>query len=163
MLKIITASHFFKITKITPRARPAVDSFIKKFVQFGFMRTNSRRYVYTALKVFGSATEDRSEYRFHINQLKDFEIQLETYYIKGDMVAYEHLPVPEPAKIELLIRDGWEDREHQTPAINYIKSDDKPINKLLEIQTGKGKSYISMRAMSDVGYRALVIVKPMYI
>lgn len=161
-LTITTASHFFRITKITPRARAAVENFARKFVQYGFQR-QGRDYFKAALKVYAASTFDRSEYRFHINTYSDFERHLEANYITGDMVEHESLALYEPAKATFEINSVYKDREEQTSAIEYLLSEERPLAKFISMATGTGKSYVSMRAMQMRAVRTLIIVKPMYI
>ena len=161
-LTISKGSHFFKITKISPRARAAINSFVSQFIQYGFVRMGSK-YTRAALKVFAMASADRSEFRFHINCLTKFEQHLEANYIKGEMVECIQLPIPTPVKVKFKIQDKWTDRDYQVPVINYLTSNEPPIAKFVDLQTGKGKSYCTMRAMQELGMRTLIIVKPMYL
>lgn len=161
-LTITTASHFFKLTKITPRARVAVESFARKYIQFGFQR-QGRQYIRAALKVFAMSNNDRDEYRFHINTLIAFEQHLAANYIKEDMITRFKLPIPIPTKVKFKIRPEWTDRDYQIPVINYLTDNGPPVSKFVDLQTGKGKSYVSMRAMEKIGFRTIIIVKPMYL
>lgn len=165
MLKELTvtiASHYFMVTQITPRARPAIDAFIRPLVQYGMERVPGGRYVRTALKVFAASTGDRSEYRFHINQLKDFKLQLAKHYLKEDMVNWVNEPIPEAEEVELIIQPHWIDRPHQPPIIEYITAP-QPTRKMVQLGTGRGKSYTSMKGISIIGYRPIIIVRPMYL
>jgi len=161
-LTVSIFSHYFLITHITPRGRTAVNSFARKMVQMGFVR-NSHKYIYTSIKTFAASVEDRSEFRFHINQLNEFKIHLVANYIVDDMVVFKEMPTHEPVKVKLEIQKHWSDREDQIPVIGYLISNAAPRAKFVNLQTGKGKSYCAMRAMEEIGYRTIVIVRPMYI
>jgi hypothetical protein len=160
-LSVLIRSHHFKVTQITPRARPAVDSFARRFVQYGLERVPGGRFVKTAMKVFGAATADRSEYRFHINTYPAFLEHLKSHYLEGNLVEIIEEPPPEPRKVELPIFPQWTDREHQVPFIEYLVAPE-PLRKLGAIQTGKGKSYSSMRAASILGEVLVAVIKPKY-
>lgn len=162
-LLIVIRSHHFVVTRITPRGRTAVESFAKKFVQYGMQRSSNNRYIHSALKVYAAATQDRSEYRFHIHQLKQFQQHLEAYYLRDDLVEYDVLLPPEPAKVTLSLQSHWKSHDYQVPVIEYLKNEGPPLLKLAELQTGKGKSMCAMSAMSDIGHRTVIIVKPMYL
>lgn len=162
-LTIVHCSHHFTVTRITPRGRAAVESFAKKFVQYGMQRAGPRDYIRAALKVYGAATADRTEFRFHINQLKEFTPHLEIHQLTGSLVEHVFKPTPIPFKVVLPIFSHWTDRDYQTPVIQYIEDPTPPVHKFVALQTGKGKSYCAMRAMSDIGYRTIIIVKPMYL
>jgi len=138
-LKITKGTHFFKVTRISPRARAAVESFARRLVQYGFVRMGSR-YTRAALKVFAMATENREEYRFHINQYREFEQHLEANYLRGDMVEIDTLPLHTPKQVEFKIQPHWEDRDYQVPVIEYLKSNELPRAKFVDLQTGKGKA-----------------------
>lgn len=163
-LTVLIATHHFAITRITPRARAAVDTFARRFVQYGLVKVpgTRNRFERAALKVFAAATNDRSEYRFHINTLKDFYEHLKLHQLQGEMVEILERPLYEPRKVELKVFDHWQDRDYQIPFIEYLLDPGPPLLKLGAIQTGKGKSYSSMRAMSVRGEVILTIVKPKY-
>lgn len=160
-LTILLSSHNFAVARITPRGRAAVESFAKKFVQFGFQRSQNNKYVHTALKVFAAATQDRSEYRFHINCFKQFQQHLELHYLIGDLVEFIQLPIPTPVEVSLVVQPHWKDFDYQVPVIEYLTKSGDPVLKLAALRTGAGKGYVSMRAMSILGYRTLIVVKPM--
>lgn len=162
-LTVTISSHNFALVRITPRGRAAAESFAKKNVQFGFARGPNNKYQYMALKVFAAASNDRSEFRFHINQFKEFQEHLKIHSLTGDLVEFIYIPIPEPVKVEFKVLPKWSDRDYQTPVIEYIVNDKAPLLKFVSLQTGLGKSYCSMRAMEILGYRTLIVVKPMYI
>lgn len=162
-LSVIIASHNFTVTRLSPRGKQAVEAFAKKYVQWGWQRSGVRDYIHAALKVFAAATQDRAEFRFHINQLKEFYAHLDMLNLKGDLIEVSQIPIPTPVKVKLQIQPSWGDREWQPPVIEYITSDKGPRQKFVDLQTGKGKSYCTMRGMEIFGYRTLIIVKPMYL
>lgn len=157
------SSHNFAATFITPRSRPAIVSFATTMIQYGFARGQMNKMSYAPLKVYAASTRDRSEYRFHINQLNDFKRHMERFGLKGDMVVYEQLPIPVGTTVEFLIGPQWVERDYQPPIIAYLANPDPPIQKFLDLQTGRGKSFCSMSAMVKIGKRVVIIVKPMYI
>jgi superfamily II DNA or RNA helicase len=161
-LTITLGSHFFKITKISARARPAIESFARTLVQYGWQRERNK-YIKAALRVFAIASLDRSEYRFHINHLRVFEQTIASFNLVSDMVAYDKLPIPDAQEVDLVFQPHWKLREHQIPVVDYLLSNDEPVSKFVSLQTGAGKSLVSMWAMSVLGLRTLIVVKPMYL
>ena len=137
-------------------------AFAKSMVQMGFIR-KSRQCFYAPVKTFAASTRSRTEFRFHINCLAKFKLQLAKDYITEEMVEYIYLPVPIPEKTNLKIYDHWKLRDYQLPAVEYIVSDDPPIAKLVSMATGRGKGLISMWGSWLIGHRIVVIVRPMYI
>lgn len=162
-ITLTLASHYFKVTKLSPRGRQIAELFAKKMVQWGWQRSGARDYIHAALKVFAAATADRTEFRFHINQLKDFQLHLEFNNFRGDMVEIFQLPIPDCADADFIVQSKWSDREHQVPVIEYLTKDAPPFSKFVDLQTGKGKSYCSMRGGEKYGVRIGIVVKPMYL
>lgn len=162
VLTLTTGSHFFKLTSISPRARACIDSFAKRYVQYGWQRTG-RSFTKAALKVYGAATGDRNEFRFHINTLNEFNAHLQAHHITEEMLVRKSLDIPYAARIDFKIRDGWVSRPDQEPVIEYMASPNEPVAKFVNMQTGKGKSYCAMRAMEALGLRTAIVVKPAYI
>ena len=161
-LHITTGSHFFKTTNITPRARPVIDSYCKTLLQYGWQKERNK-FIRVPLKVFAMATNERTEYRFHINLLQQFERHLERHAITGNMIKYDALPIPTPTKVELEMKSNWVLRDYQIPVVDYLISDNAPVAKFVNLPTGTGKGMVTLKAMSILGLRTLIVVKPMYL
>lgn len=136
---ILVQSHNFTVTRITPRGRGVIESFARRFIEYTMFRDKYDRFTKTAMKVYAAATADRSEYRFHINQLNDFKLHLASNNLIGELVEIIHLPIPSPVLVEFEIQPQWNDLEHQPPVINYLKDPGPPRLKFVSMQTGKGK------------------------
>ncbi len=162
-LTIDVKTHHFVVRRVSARARPVVENFARRFIQYGTQRQRGGRYVKAALKVYAASRKDRKEYRFHINTLQDFLAAVDADYIRGSMLEITYHAVPSSQDVELVIQPHWHDRPHQPPVIEYMVSDAEPRSKLVSLKTGKGKSYCSMRAMKIRGKRTLFIVKPKYV
>lgn len=164
-LKVEVASHFFCVTKVSTRAVPAVRAFAKKFVQMGLERVpvpgRAPVFTWSPLRIFGAGTRDRSEMRFHIHALEEFKQGLSNAGITD--VQWDIRPMFQPVQVVLTIQPGWTPREHQPPVIEYLARSGEPIQRLVELQTGQGKSYCAMSAMTQVAERTVIIVRPMYI
>jgi hypothetical protein len=158
-LIVTIGSHYFCTTKVTPRSRQAVESFARRYIEYGFVRGRPTR---APLKVFAAATSGKDEYRFHINTLNVFKQHLEAHYLTGSLVTWKTLPVPTPEEIDITILPKWKDREDQIPAIEYLLQEE-PVSKFLNLQTGFGKSYITMRSIAEHRTRTVIIVRPRYI
>ena len=61
------------------------------------------------------------------------------------------------------VRDGWSPRDYQVPAIDYITNPDGPVSRLVILETGRGKSYLSMEATSRLKHRFVMVARPMYL
>jgi hypothetical protein len=160
-LTVTVASHHFKVNQISVRGREAVDKFARQYIQYSLQRVYGQ-YVKTASKVFAAATADRTEYRFHINQLPAFQAHLKHFWITEEMVNLKILGFRGARKVDLRIRDGWAERPHQIPAVAYLM-DEEPKSKLLGIQTGQGKSFCSMSAASKIAELPIFVVAAKYL
>lgn len=80
-------------------------------------------------------------------------------YFKSNGVKYdiEILPTNPSANITLVNSGLFEDRNYQIDAISFLVKNENHM-RVLELQTGKGKSYIAARAIMEIGKRALISV-----
>jgi len=163
ILHITLASHFFKITRISPRAKQVVDAFARRYVQKGLVRLPGGRYVNEGVKVYAAATSDREEYRFHINQYKDFLEHLNFNLVTPNLYNITELPIPESEDVELKLKPQWKPRDYQIPAIDYLIESNENRSKLVGLRTGEGKTFIALNAIAELKKRTVIIVKPMYI
>jgi superfamily II DNA or RNA helicase len=155
-------SHHFSFTVIQPRIKYLIESFARKYIVY----KQERRGRYNQRvpdRVFAAATQDRSEYRFHINQLPAFKEHLK--FNSHEMAIFEEVVTPmyNATRTEFIVQDQWKDRDHQPPIIDYLTNDVYPPRKFVNLQTGQGKSYCSMRAMQILAMRTLCLVRPMYV
>lgn len=162
LLKITLGSHFFRITKISPRAREAIMSFAKKYVKFSFTKLPNGRVVRVPSAVFGAATKDREEFRFHINQLPLFKKTLQLFFIYDHLIDYEVLPIPVGADVDLPFAPGYEPRDQQKDIINGILTNKGSPSNFVGLQTGKGKGFVSSYSISKLRKRIAIVVRPMY-
>lgn len=140
LLHITLASHNFKVTKLTPRGNYVVNEFASKYVLKGFTRLPNGRYICESLKVFAAATKDRAEYRFHINQYKDFLDHIKYHHITESLYTVETLPIVPGLDINVTVKPEWKIREDQVPVIEYLKEENGNIAKFVDAQTGSGKA-----------------------
>lgn len=102
------------------------------------------------------------EYRFHINALPYLKQLLERDGVKPEEIKHHVEPIYEPASVQFVIKPEFKPFPEQVPIIAQVK-ETVPSSKLLPLQTGGGKSYISIVAAAHWGYRAAYIMKPGYI
>lgn len=160
-LTIFKRSHHFLLKNHDMHMNRHILEFSKTLIQWRTDRINGR-FVRTPKKVYACATDDRSEYRFHINHYGRF---VRFLFSKGisieDCEVIEETPVPgADAPISLL--PNWKPRGEQGPAIEYLKQDSGIRAKMLEAQMGVGKSYMTMQATSDRAKRTMYVMKAGY-
>lgn len=154
-------SHHFSVDRLTPRGRALVNIFAKNYVQYGWESSQGQSHR-VALRVFAAATDDRTSYRFHINTLGDFREFLFNNLIEGELVEFVTHPIKPGKVVDLNIYPKWTARDYQIPIIEYLCKPE-PVSKFVDLGTGLGKSFISMKAMAEFGKRIAVIIKPTYI
>ena len=159
---LIKESHFFKCINVTPRARIAIESYARTLVQTGWVRERNK-YFKAPIKVFAMATADRTEFRFHINQLTPFKNHIAALGLTNDLYLEEHKSIHKSLKVKLKIRPEWVLRDYQVPVVDYLVSDEAPVAKFVNLPTGQGKGMCTLYAMSLIGLRTLIVVKPMYL
>ena len=159
-------SHFFKVTRLTPRIHYILQEFALTFTSKVWIKERGR-WISKFDKVYASRTRDRSEYRFHIHSLPAFKALLAKNYIQEELYRVEEEPLPEPKIYHIPTQKHRKLYDYQEPIVNFVKAYKTPpdINrsKLVAIQTGKGKGSVALTAISQLGYRTLIIIKPMYI
>lgn len=113
-------------------------------------------------RIYAAATNDRSEFRVHINCYLDLMKHLAYNGIHDEHMDIVIHPLHEAKKIELNFIDKRVPREEdQIPAIEYLVNEGK--SKVLTLQTGKGKSMCANHAINKTGERTVLIIKGMYV
>jgi superfamily II DNA or RNA helicase len=164
LLTVVLSTHNFSVTRLTPRAKEAVLQFIKaNLFQYGLMRVAGGKYINAAVKVFAASTEDRQEFRFHINTYAAFLEHMKMCHIPDNLITTTTKPLKIFETVDMPIREGWVAREEQVPAVAYLVEDQPCRARLLELQTGKGKSLVSMLGISAFSKRTAIVIKSMYI
>ncbi len=160
--KVDVYSHFFKLVLVTPRGREVLNEFIKDYVLMGFVK-EGRQWVRRPLKVFAARIRDGSEYRFHINQLPAFKQFLANQRITDDLVPTETFlpPMGVPANVSIL--PTWSLRDYQIPIHEYLGNILPSPRKFVDLQTGKGKTFIAVNFAASLKTRIAVVLKPGYI
>ena len=156
---VIRNTHF----AITPRGK----GLLRAIVNFN---TNLITYklVYSPQHKRMRSVEDRQFY-YRVGKTTHYSIHLlQTFisrmlcagYKQSDFnVTYDNKYTPGILEAEL--RDGYSDRDHQPVYIDKIHST-SPIT-LVDLQTGKGKTYISMRVATDLQVPTGIVVLSRYI
>lgn len=169
-LRVEVFSHNFAVTWMTDRARAIVGGFAWRYVPEKWEKvpgTNRFRKVPDKDKAYlvscrRGPNEPVEEFRFHINLLKEFKELLELRLLKGDMVEWiEHPLLPTP-EVHMRIKPEWTVRDYQEPVIAYLDAPE-PISKFVDLQTGKGKSFCTMKSQTNKRGIGVLMIRPMYI
>lgn len=161
-LNIEKRSHHFRVFNFTDRGRRAINGFLRRLIHWGYIRQGRGR-VRAPLKVFAASNERRDEFRFHINQYDDFLAHLKESHFQENHYNVVTIPLREVEKVDLPVFPHWKPREHQIEPIEYIINNNGPVQRLVCLQTGAGKSFVSMYATSKLRHRFVMVARPMYL
>ena len=155
-------SHHFSLSKLSPVGRKLANGFANRYVQFGLVPSGGR-VVRKPIKVFAAANEDRTEYRFHINQLSDFyKMLLQNGYDNPTLYKTVKPGIKPTDKINFTVNEKFKPYDYQVPLIEYA-SQKLPVCKLVGLRTGGGKSLSAMMAIAKIEKIPCIVVRPAYI
>lgn len=160
LLRVYT--HFFKISRPTARMIGLLRLYCNQYTSYIFVKERGK-WTRRADKLFGGKTIDNTEFRFHINQLAEFKEFLSRNHITPNLYREEYEPLLPPQTYNIPVRQGWSEYDYQVPIVDYQIAKDGNRSKLIGIQTGKGKTSTALFAVSKLGYRTLIMIKPAYI
>ena len=163
VVKITIGSHFFKLTHIHPSVKTIINDFARRYIKFKLVKDNRGSFKRTPDAVFGAATANREEYRFHINQYQEFRDLLKMKNYTDNLLDIVVKPIPLGISYEFDVKDIWVPRDYQIPVIEYFCAPDGSRSRIVEIQTGKGKTFSALYSLSKVGVRFAILLRPMYI
>lgn len=159
MIIIDKYSHNFCVRDLLPVYLSYVTEFCKQLIHITFTRRPDGSMERQLNSIFAFRTDDKREFRFHINHLQTFLRFLES---KG-LTQYElreHHPVCEPATVEFHMNPNYQLMDYQIPIFNYLV--EPGYKKVVELQPGKGKTVIALAASNAIKKRVMLVIKPMY-
>lgn len=162
MLTIEKYSHFIKIKPPNYEVSELLTAFAANYVTRSFIKENGKQ-VLKPTHVYASRTKDKKEYHFHVNQLDELLNFLQRRGVDVSYVDIQTKPLHDPVMIDVMARPEWVLREYQDEAANYIASDHPRRTKLLELQTGSGKTVSALFGIHRKGYRTIIVILPQYI
>lgn len=157
------ASHYIRVTRFSAYGRTALLEFCRGMAQYGLakMPGKNNRFTKKMLRVFVATTGDRTEFCFHRHQLDDLIRHLTTYGFRRERILFVERPRYEAAPFTLEYIDPRTPRDIQKPFIDYILQPGH--TKIVTLDPGVGKTFITLTAMRDLKVRTVFIIKPMYI
>lgn len=164
LVTITVGSHFFRLNRIHPRMYPIIHQFITPYVEKGLVRQPGGRFRMEPVRVYASATTDRSEFRFHKNLLTKFLNHLKFHHIAESLYEVKELSFFPVEAIDVSMDKKFELREIQVSAVDYITDiTEENRSKLVPLPTGTGKTVVEAAAISQIKERTIIIVKPQFI
>lgn len=132
-------SHHFIINKLSPVGRMLCNKFASRYVQYGLVPGGGVMHR-RAIKVFAASNNDRSEYRFHINQLSDwYKLLLQHGYDNPTLYKTVKPGIKPTDAIDYKVNSKYKPYDYQVPLINYASAK-LPVCKLIGLRTGGGKA-----------------------
>lgn len=157
-------SHHVVVKTNVPAFRIAIREFTRKWMRFSFVKDNrTGKYSQEFMGTYACATKDRSQVRYHINQLPAFMDHIGVHGVpksKTILIQNPYQRVDDKVEVELL--PGWVPRDEQPEVIEYALKNDYPI-KMLTIQTGQGKSATSLFINQIKQERFCLVTRPSYL
>lgn len=156
-------SHYYRLDARDDKIRQLCMKFASRYITYS-MQGNRNGVSRVPDKVYAASNADRTEFRFHINTMKDFKDFLAHMGYPDeeiDFISHPYTPKHSP-NIHVRIRKGWEARDYQVPVIDYITDKEKGPNRLITLPTGMGKSFVSMQAAANLGLRTLYLLRPAF-
>lgn len=161
-MKILKNSHAFVVTGVSSSAeRDAVRKHCIPLLQRESFKKPNGDIVYGETKKFYAFNQDKTECRFHINDFQNFCDDLRAKGVNLNDVEVVDSPMYTPTPALFKINDFYKPRDNQKLVIDYFK-DPYPHIKMCELETGGGKTYSALQALSDMQCRALLSIRPQY-
>lgn len=151
-------SHHFEVSEVNdPSDKIVCGKFGLRFAEYGMSADNPSGIT----RMYATSNAQRSEFRFHINSFDDF-IQLYRMYDTA-LVRLKIVDVPmyKPAKVEYNFKEGAALLDTQVPFVDFIMQPGR--TKLVGLQTGGGKTFLTLWAIKELGVRAVIVLKGGYI
>lgn len=163
-------SHHFSVRASTPEILLVVMKIAERFDEYEVVEMGGiwaeqfkQSFSYPQADVEGINWNDtRTEFRFHINALGHFKQLLYQESVKEESIKLEIEPLYEAVKVQFHIKPHFTPFPEQIPIIPQLCAE-TPVSKMLPLQTGGGKSYLSLVAANHWGMRSAFFMKPGYI
>lgn len=154
-------SHHFSVKRILDKDLKMMLDFCRPMGQMGLKRVGRGKFIKAIVRVFAVASKDRREFRFHISQLDDFYYHCRNYSVNKKYITIRQHELFEPTRINLYYHDPRIPRNYQKPVIEYIVSEGN--SKVIELDPGKGKTFIALKAIDILKVRTFFCIKSKYI
>jgi len=160
-------SHGCRISKFGAEIRTLmIDLCRQHWAEYGMVKVGRFRTEKKIKRVFVGTTRDRTVFHFHRNQLDFVLNRLGKINVGKEKLDIIYHPMYEPEVVEHPLIDTRPPRDIQLPIIDYITQPPDPRfapSKVVTLQTGKGKTFLSLFSMRKLRTRIAIVLKGMYI
>lgn len=160
-------SHGCRISRYGAEIRTLmIDLCRQHWGEYGLVRVGRFRTEKKLKRVFVGTTKDRSVFHFHRNQLDFVLNRLMKQGIEQHRLEIIYHEMYEPISVVHPLKDDRPPRDIQLPIIEYVVAPPDPRyapSKVVTLQTGKGKTFLSTYALRLIGKRIGIVVQGRYI
>ena len=161
LLTIEVYSHNFCVSGYSRDIKRLVVEWGRQFVLYEKIPKWSGEIEVKAVNTFAASTAGFTEYRFHRNALKDFLRFMESKGYPESQFNMLYFPEVIPEKVNIPLLPTAIPRPKQLPIIDFLT---KPYpTKLVILQMGGGKTFSALYAISLIGERFVICIRPMYL
>lgn len=160
-MKITVYSHYFEVSDYQKDGYVIVKEFAFRYAEYDYRKIiQARQYRMPVPKpelkrIHCAMTENKRLFHFHINTLDDFLLLLKE---KGfSQYSLEEVPLYQPTPVEIRTLPKYIPRDDQLPFIEYVRAGGR--SKVLNLQTGFGKTFIALYSASALPGRILISVE----
>ncbi len=160
-------SHGVRISRYGNEIRTMmIDLCRTRWGEFRMVRVGRFRTEKKISRVYVGTNKQRSYFHFHRNDLDKVLGKLDQLGIPRHRIEIEYHDLYEPVKVNHPHKDTRPPREKQVPVIEYVISPPDPKHapsKVVTLQTGAGKTFLSLYALRKIGVRTAIVLKGMYV
>lgn len=157
------------VDKLSTNVIPIVRMFARNFIRYESTRIpRTDEFVSKAVEVYAASTNDGREYRFAKQCLKDLLEHLKYYQIQMHQIELIKREMYQPETISVKMPESWVPREQQIPIIEYVVKQETEEEsehhrvKIITMQTGRGKTDLTLKAIELIGHRVMAIMPSKY-
>lgn len=154
-IRLDVYSHNVKVTKFSQRGKEAMLDFCRGLAEYGLKMVGYKRFVREMLRVYAAATKDRTEFRFHRNQLEELLEHLKQWNYLDDQIEIIRHGMYTPVEAHFQMDKNFVPRDYQHKPIDYLIEEDHRT-KILVVQTGRGKSQpLTSKVLTRRGWKTM--------
>lgn len=160
-------SHGCRISKFGNEIRTLmIDLCRTRWGEYSMVRVGRFRTEKKISRVYVGTNKQRSFFHFHRNDLDKVLGKLHQMGVPAHRIEIIKHEIYEPLKVDHPLKDDRPPREKQLPIIEYVIAPPDPQHapsKVVTLQTGGGKTFLSLYALRKIGCRVAIILKGMYV
>lgn len=153
-------SHHFVVEEPDGYLQNAINDYSRTYLlQVQHFKMWNNKVVTKQHKMYGVRTTNPLRFRFHINQLPQFLEFMSTRGFHHPRISVE--PDFSPVQVHFKIVSDKQPWNNQPAIIDYLV--EPGTKKVIELQAGQGKTLCALFAVTRIGLRCALDIKPMYI